>query len=301
MARRLRRRQSLPRKKPHWSRRNCSRRPHRPNARAGSARCGGRSAAPCDHLVRPAHRQAVRANHPTHRRRTPDRTHRKSGAHQFHAAENMVGAAARAGNLVARSHHLAAEGLFSLSPHRCASNGRRRSVRHAFLRCLATPVVEAHARCLRHQRKHASKAARIARDQRSYFQRRRRGDGFARRNAGRRRSRGSGRGRRGHGNRAVRSSQRDDWHFRRRVCRNQPPGARSARPHPHFLPRDSGAMARDGRHPGSRTFAALVSRRIRRGQRSRRHALSSKTLTSALPPKPPRLRRAPTACSGRLT
>ena len=221
-----------------------------------------------------------RADHGAHRRGAADRTDRESGADQFHAAENMVGAAARAGNLVARAHDSAAEGLFPVPANGRSCDRRRGSVRHAFLRRCATQMVEAHAggfpasaraccrRCL-----NLPKSAAL-------FRKKARGDGTAGRHSGRRGRRGPGCGRGGNGNRAARGGERDDRNLRRRVCGDQSSGARSAGTHPYVLPRRSGPMARDGRHPGGGTFFAMVSRRIWRGKCRRRRTHSPKILTS---------------------
>jgi xylulokinase len=78
---------------------------------------------------------------------------------------------------------------------------------------------------------------------------------------------GSGRpgGRRGgDGNCASRSGERDNRHFGRGVCGDRPAGARSARTAAYVLSRDSRPLARDGRDAGSGSFAAVVSRHLRR-------------------------------------
>ena len=89
-----------------------------------------------------------------------------------------------------------------------------------------------------------------------------RGNRLARGDAGgggRRRS-GGGRGR--HGHRAARAGERDDRHVGRGVRRDRSAGVRSARPRPYVLSRDSGPLARDGRHAGRGPVAALVPRSV---------------------------------------
>ena len=90
---------------------------------------------------------------------------------------------------------------------------------------------------------------------------------------------------RGDGNRAARRGERHDRDFRCCVCGDQPPGPRSARPYPHFLSRAPGTMACDGRHPGRRAFAALVSRQFGAGNRdaaTRHDENTHATLTTIL-------------------
>ena len=65
-------------------------------------------------------------------------------------------------------------------------------------------------------------------------------------------------GRGGHRNCAPWSGERHDRNFGSRVRGYQHSDARPKGPHPHFLPRRAGALARDGSHAGRRIFAALV-------------------------------------------
>ena len=83
----------------------------RADARPGDAGQGGEGAAPVHHLVRPAHGQAVRGDHPAGGEGAADPDHRQPGPDRLYRLQDPVGAGERATALRPVRPHPAAQGL----------------------------------------------------------------------------------------------------------------------------------------------------------------------------------------------